>query len=108
MPVTPDLASTLDKMHAAILQGDFNRLSQLVPDLDEARRLAESAGHPNPSAIRERAERNALCLQAAIHGVKSARRRIADVANAARGLTTYDKVGGKATLASVPPKSRRV
>lgn len=103
-----DLAVILDDMHAAILAGDFNRLSMLVPGLEQARQQAEVAGHPEPRLVHGKAERNALCLQAAIFGVKSARRRIADIAEAARGLTTYDRVGTKATLSSIPPKSRRV
>lgn len=103
-----DLAVILDDMHAAILAGDFGRLTTLVPGLEDARELAERAGHPNPAVIQSKAERNALCLQAAIYGVKSARRRVADIADAARGLTTYGRDGGKATLSSASPKSRRV
>lgn len=103
-----DLTSILDDMHAATLSGDFARLTALVPVLDTARKQLETDGHPRPADVREKAERNAMCLQAAVHGVKSARRRIADIAEAARGLTTYDRVGGKATLSAVAPKSRRV
>jgi hypothetical protein len=106
--MTLDLAMVLDDMHAAILAGDFTRLADLVPDLQDAQQLAETAGHPNPAVLKDKARRNAVCLQAALSGVKSARRRIADIADAARGLTTYDRVGSKATLSVVPPKLRRV
>ncbi len=106
--MTHNLGMILDDMYAAILAGDFDQLSNLVPGLEDARELAERVGFPDPISIGKRAERNALCLQAAIYGVKSARRRVADIAEAARGLTTYDRVGGKATLSATPPKSRRV
>jgi hypothetical protein len=103
-----NLAAILDDMHAALLAGDFARLNALVPDLEDARAQVVAHGHPDPTALRDKARRNALCLQAAVYGVKSARRRIADIAEAARGLTTYDRVGSKATLNLTEPKPRRV
>lgn len=103
-----DLSTLLDEMYTATLSGDFARLNALVPDLEDARKRVEISGHGNPGALRQQAERNALCLKAAVYGVKSARRRIADIADAARGLTTYDRVGGKATLSTMAPKLRRV
>ena len=103
-----DLSILLDEMHAATLSGDFARLTALLPDLEDARKRVETRGSADPGALRKKAERNALCLQAAVYGVKSARRRIADIAEAARGLTTYDRIGGKATLSDTAPKSRRV
>lgn len=106
--MTHDLGAVLDDMHAAILIADFGRLSQLVPDLETARQAAESAPHPAPHTVQQKAQRNAICLQAAMLGVKSAQRRIADVALAAKGLTTYDRGGIKATLSTIPPTSKRV
>ena len=106
--MTHDLGGVLDDMHAAILVADFSRLSLLLPGLEEARKEAERVGHPAPRSVQSKAQRNAICLQAAMLGVKSAQRRIADVTQAAMGLTTYDRVGVKATLSAVPPTSRRV
>ncbi len=103
-----DLTLILDDMHAAILSGDFENLTRLVPLLEAAHAQIESDGHPSPATVLQKAERNALCLQAAIYGVKSARRRVADIADAARGFTTYDRVGGKATLSMSAPQTRRV
>lgn len=106
--MTSDLLLILDDMHAAILVGDFGRLAQLSLTLDSARREVEDFGHPAPELIQAKAQRNAICLQAAILGVKSAQRRVADIAQAARGLTTYDRGGVKATLIAHPAQSRRV
>lgn len=104
----PNMATVLDAMQTAILSGDFKRLAALVPDLEEAEKQAVAHGVANPGAIREKAARNAVCLQAALYGVKSARRRIADIAAATQGLTTYGRNGGKATLPAASAKPRRV
>lgn len=105
--MTHDLETTLDQMHAAILAADFKGLSRMLPALQVAEEQMQSQGLANPGTIREKAARNATCLQASLQGVKAARRRLTDIADAAKGLTTYDKTGGKAVLPAFPSKPRR-
>ena len=64
--------------------------------------------NPDLAALRAKAAQNAACLDAAISGVKSARRRLREIAQAEMGLTTYDREGAKAVHLAAPSASRRV
>ncbi len=101
-----EIAVILDDMHGALLRGELARLAELAPALQAANPQTLTAAEAQ--RIRKQAQRNALCLDAAMSGVKSARRRLADIADAAKGLTTYDKTGVRATLPLAPAKPRRV
>ena len=48
--------------------------------------------------IRRKAERNAAVLQAAQKGIRSARRRLAEIRETAAGLVTYDRAGRRSEL----------
>lgn len=103
-----DLMSVLDEMREAVVTGNYTQLSTLLPALSEAEKTIQPQDMAQLAALRAKAAQNAACLDAAISGVKSARRRMAEIAKAEAGLTTYDREGAKATLSSVLPKSRRV
>ena len=87
------LSDLLDDVHRALRTGDFAAL----PGLTAAMEAAEAAPRPITAEelkqIRRLAERNARSLIAARRGIKAARRRIAEVISAARGLVTYDRQG---------------
>lgn len=103
-----DLKIVLEDMRGAIVGGNYERLADLLPALSEAEKTIALLGMGDLAALRRTAAQNAACLDAAISGIKSARRRLAEIAKAEKGLTTYDREGAKATLSATPPKSRRV
>jgi hypothetical protein len=103
-----DLMSLLDDMRGAVVAGNYAQLSALLPALSEAEQTIQPQDMGQLAALRAKAAQNAACLDAAISGIKSARRRMTEIAKAEAGLTTYDREGAKATLLSAPPKSRRV
>jgi predicted oxidoreductase len=103
-----DMNTLLDDMRDAVVVGNYGKLSELLPALTEAEKLLQPQSMAEMAALRARAAQNAACMDAAISGIKSARRRLTEIAKAEAGLTTYDREGGKATLSSAQPKSRRV
>lgn len=103
-----NLMIVLDDMREAVVAGNYTRLSALLPALSEAEKSFLAQDMTTLAALRAKAAQNAACLDAAISGVKSARRRMTEIAQADAGLTTYDRGGAKATLLSAVPKSRRV
>lgn len=106
MPET--IQTILDNMRGAIVAGDYEKLTGLLPALSEAEKSLVPTGMAELAALRSRAAQNAACLDAAISGVKSARRRLHEIAQAELGLTTYDRAGAKAMHLAAPATSRRV
>lgn len=102
------ISGVLQDMRKAVTAGEYQLLADLVPALEAAEAEAMSNGVDDPASVRTQAEQTSACLQAAILGVKSARRRMADILQAEKGLTTYDRTGTKATMPIQPPVSRRV
>ena len=103
-----DMNTLLDDMRDAVVVGDYRKLSELLPSLAEAEKALQPQSMAELAALRARAAQNAACMDSAISGIKSARRRLTEIAKAEAGLTTYDREGGKAMLTSAQPKSRRV
>lgn len=104
----PDLSTALTELRLAVMAGRYDRVAELVTILEEAEATAPVRNSAELQAIRTEADRTGACLQAALSGFRTARRRIAEIADAARGLTTYDRDGTKATLTAGLPDSRRV
>lgn len=103
-----NLMSVLEDMREAVLTGNYTRLSALLPVLSEVEKTFKAQDITTLAGLRAMAAQNAACLDAAISGIKSARRRMTEIAQAESGLTTYDRGGAKATLLSAVPRSRRV
>lgn len=89
----PGLIGLLQDIHGALRQGDLGRLGALTSALEAAEQEMSTAKPAELAAIRNLAERNAHSLQAARRGMVAARRRLAEVLSAARGLVTYDQQG---------------
>jgi hypothetical protein len=108
MPVDPagpagDLDDLLDRAQAALRRGAFDEL----PDLSAAieTRLADGLAPLVPAAaagLRARAERNALCLEAAGRGLRAASRRLREIRAVAQGLATYGEDGLRQRLLAAP------
>jgi hypothetical protein len=103
-----ELKTMLEDANQAILTGNFKKLERLTAQLAAESNLLSMVEPQDLVALRAQAMRNATCLLGAISGVKSARRRLADIAAAAQGLTTYDRRGGKATVAQTAKQTKRV
>jgi hypothetical protein len=98
----------LSDLRRGLVSGDYSVLSGLLPQLEQIEAEAEFLSAADLHSLKAEAERAQACLQAAVSGVRAARRRMTDVADAARGLTTYGPDGVKATLPTTPPGSRRI
>ncbi|MCU0899973.1 MAG: hypothetical protein MUC82_05690 [Cypionkella sp.] len=102
-----DINPITDLRHA-LTQGNYDRLPALIAALEQVEEQVESGSPDSITTLKAEALRTEACLLAALAGVKAARRRVAEIAQAARGLTVYDRDGSKATVSSSLPKSRRV
>lgn len=88
------LADLLDRTHQALRTGDLTTLAALAQDTEAAfGRLDPAMTTADLEALRHRALRNAACLTGALRGVRAARRRLAEIAAAGKGLGTYDRAG---------------
>jgi aspartate/methionine/tyrosine aminotransferase len=97
----------------AMTEGTLERLEKLVNDTATALRHGELAaigplaeqtnaalgdldGETDGArieALRDKAKKNALALEAASRGVRAARRRLAEIVAARSGVQTYDNAG---------------
>jgi hypothetical protein len=91
--VETEMSGVLDDVHAAIRRGDLSQLARLTARMEAAEDGLRHASPGELAQIRARAERNMRTLTAARRGLRAARRRIAEVLAAARGLVTYDRQG---------------
>ena len=103
-----NIAAVLADVRKAVIAGDYAQLVSLLPVLGQYESDVEAYDVTALRALREEAARAATCLESALSGVRAARRRIAEIAHADQGLTTYDRDGLKATVPIVVPVSRRV
>ncbi|MDO8882212.1 MAG: hypothetical protein U0934_02515 [Pseudotabrizicola sp.] len=105
----PGSAETvLQDLRKAVMDGQYAQLAVLMPALQDVEADFRSGDLVTLRSLQAEAERTEACLQSALSGVRAARRRVVEVAEAAKGLTTYDRVGHKATVPTVTPTSRRV
>jgi hypothetical protein len=87
------LSVLMDEVHRSLRKGEFGDLERLTAAMEAAEADLYRASPEEIRRLRRLAERNARTLIAARHGIKAARRRIAEVMAAARGLVTYDRAG---------------
>jgi hypothetical protein len=94
MSAEPSLEGLLDQAYAAVMKADYAALDGI--DARIAAHLTQM-GAPRDAAIlsrlQQKAARNAICLQAAGRGIRSAVRRLEEVRRAKLGLATYDDKG---------------
>jgi hypothetical protein len=106
--MTGSAETILQDLRKALMEGQYAQLSVLIPALEDAEADLRSRDLSTLRTLQAEAARTEACLQSALSGVRAARRRVVEVAEAAKGLTTYDRVGHKATVPAVAPTSRRV
>lgn len=94
-----ELEQLLDGMHQTLLAGDLAALAPLGAGVETLlARIEGLKDRPLAERLRDKAARNATCLQAAARGVRAAQRRIAEVQTARLGLATYDDRGKRQEL----------
>lgn len=102
------LEALLDAMRGAILAGNLAALGPLGERAEQALTAPPVLAEADARRLREKAQRNMVCLEAAARGVRAARRRLAEVeAAASGGLGTYDAHGQRAQ-AALPTLVQRV
>ena len=97
------LETLLDAEHEAIRRGELSALEGLSRRTEDL--LEKLIAGPAPDVeylerLRAKAARNAATLVAAGRGVRAARRRLAELFQAAEGLDTYDANGRRNGLAT--------
>lgn len=100
---TAELEGLLDAQRARLLSGDFSSLLDDLAATEKAEVALASGNHDGEALVRlhRTAERNAALLQASARGVRAARRRLRELADAPVA-ETYTAEGRK-----VPLNSRR-
>jgi hypothetical protein len=102
-----DLHTALEELRERLLGGDLAGLPDLIARIQSGEAELAAGGSADPVALRGLALRNAACLEGAMAGVRAARRRLGEIASAAQGLSTYDRKGGRALIASDPATTMR-
>lgn len=103
------IEALMDQVHDAILTANFSALATLSPALEAALEALPAGNQPTALArLRQKAERNAACAQAAGRGVRAAIRRLAEVQQNTSGLMTYDEKGNRARRNALTELTRRL
>ena len=92
------LSAELDRVYNLLRSGRLEGLAAATQALEaELARLdpTEAAGL---DLLRHKAQRNAVCLDAAARGVRAARRRLTEIRTMESGLGTYDDKGRRDEL----------
>jgi hypothetical protein len=92
------LTRALDAVHTAILSGRIDDLGPLTDVITHNAAQLATATEPQMRHVRDQAARNALCLQAAMKGIRAAQRRLSELRQASTGHVTYDHNGQRAAL----------
>ncbi len=110
--VAKQLEQGLDRIFAEVRNGNLADLKGLLADLEAVLETAGTAHGPRVAervlaGLRRKAERNAVCLKGAARGLRSARRRIAEVRAAAVGHGAYDATGQRLDPAAASARVNR-
>lgn len=87
----------LSAMRADLRRGDYAKFETYSVELEASLAGLEALPKDQLLRIRRAAEGNAACLAAAMEGMRSARRRLGDIASAGRG-EAYDAKGRRHAL----------
>lgn len=97
------LEAALDRLHRCILIADFTELPKIVMETERlTAQLGVAVDKRMADRLRYKANRNALCLQAAARGLRAAQRRLAEVICANSQLSTYTNQGQRSEVGTGP------
>jgi hypothetical protein len=101
-PLIAQISASLDAVRDCLVRGNLAGLATLAVKLDE---LCQALTRERPGiapddlkALKSQAERQLALLGAALEGVRSAERRVAQLHNVCGELSTYDRDGQGRTL----------
>jgi hypothetical protein len=95
----PIAADLLDQVYRALLASDYPSLPGLTEQLErELQNPRSTTSQAGLRLIEAKAHRNEAVLMAAQRGIRSARRRLAEIRATASGLVTYDRSGQRAEV----------
>lgn len=106
--MTANAEAILKTVRTAVIEGQYDQLEALLSALQSAEAEIPVANIADLRVLKAEAERTEACLTSALNGVRAARRRVTEVTEATRGLTTYDRDGSRATVLAAIPTTRRV
>ncbi len=92
------LEEVLDLERAALVQGDLDRLSSMVPEKEKLIGAINDLQVLESEAlirVQQKAERNQALLNSALEGIRSVAQRMAELRRVRQGLETYDSAGQK-------------
>lgn len=93
------LERLLDRIYGAVMAGDLSQIGAMGAEVEGLLADLPRLDATLAEKMRQKATRNAACLQAAARGVRAARRRISEIRAAQAGLATYDGQGKRMDLA---------
>ena len=100
-----EAAAVLDEMHQAIRTARFDDLETYSAELETVFSGFQMLDSSALTRLRQLAVRNIGCLDSAAQGLRSGRRRLAEIAAAER-TDTYDRNGARKTLSVQAPGRR--
>lgn len=92
----------LDEERAALLSGEFDRLSDLLPKKEHLiETLSGNASNADGdlSPLQEKLARNQTLLQSAMEGIRAVADRMAELRRVRHGLQTYGNSGERSDVA---------
>jgi hypothetical protein len=96
------LLAELDRIHDMIRTGRLDGLAEATSAVEAGLARLEPVDEAGLDLLRQRASRNAACLDSAARGVRAARRRLAEIRAMDSGLATYGDKGRRDEL-PLPP-----
>ncbi|NBD30202.1 MAG: flagellar biosynthesis protein FlgN [Alphaproteobacteria bacterium] len=110
----PDLATRFEEVmqseRQVLRRGDLAALEKLAPEKEALADAVSDGGaltRPQLERIRTLLERNRRLLAAAQDGVRDVQARLEEQKRLRQGMTTYDKSGHEARIASPRPATER-
>jgi hypothetical protein len=97
-PATDRLSAELDRLYHTLRSGKLDGLAAATQALEAELARLEPMDTAGLDLLRQKAQRNAACLDAAARGVRAARRRLAEIRTIESGLGTYDDKGRRDEL----------
>jgi hypothetical protein len=92
------LSAELDRVYHLLRSGRLEGLAAATQALEAELARLDPMDAAGLDLLRDKAQRNAACLDAAARGVRAARRRLTEIRTMESGLGTYDDKGRRDEL----------
>jgi hypothetical protein len=96
------IALDLDRLQSALRRGALSDLPEIAASLEAELDGTGDLDAGALEAVRQKALRNAACLEAAARGVRAARRRLAEIRSMDAGFLSYDPAGRRDEAGAAP------